>query len=92
MFAAVFAVAGDGAREDYLGERWEEASVLLPAGGVSFHNCLSFHGSQENVSSEERFSLAVHLRDERAKAVLGDKNYYVSHLDDMRYSPIIFQT
>ena len=92
MFSVVLAVVGNWAREDYLGERWEEVSVLLLAGGVSFHDCLSFHGSQENLSSEERFSLAVHLRDESAKAVLGDKNYYVSHLDDMRYSPIIFQT
>ena len=75
-----------------VGEKWEEVSVLLPVGGVSLHHCLTFHGSQENVSNEERFSLAVHLRDERAKPVLGDKNYYVSHLDDMKYSPIIFQT
>ena len=73
------------------GERWEEVSALLPAGGVSLHHSLTFHGSQENISNRARCSLAVHLRDERAEPVLGNKNYYVSHLGDMQYNPVIFQ-
>ena len=73
------------------GENWEETSALLPAGGVSLHHCLTFHGSEANMSDQVRCSLAVHLRDERAKPVLGNENYYVSHLDDMKYSPMIYK-
>ena len=74
-----------------VGERWEEVSVILPLGNISLHHCLTYHGSQENVSNKSRWSLAVHLRDERAQPVLGATNYYVSHLGNMKYSPVIFQ-
>lgn len=73
------------------GENWEETSALLPAGGVSLHHCLTFHGSEANMSDQVRCSLAVHLRDERAKPVMGNENYYVSYLDDMKYSPMIYK-
>lgn len=34
--------------------------------------------------------LAVHLRDERATPVSESDNYYVSHLDEPAYSPVIY--
>ena len=33
---------------------------------------------------------AVHLRDERATPVPESDNYYVSHLDEPAYSPVIY--
>ena len=68
---------------------WEEVAAVLPAGGVSLHHCLTYHGSHANTSDGPRCSLAVHLRDERAAPVPGSDNYYVSHLDDPVYSPVI---
>ena len=74
-----------------LGEKWKEISALLPASGVSLHHCLTFHSSNANISDQPWCSLALHLRNERAKAILGNGNYYVSHLDDMKYSPVIYE-
>jgi|TARA_B100001964_G_scaffold239230_1_gene306254 hypothetical protein len=71
-------------------ESWEEVSGLLDAGGVSFHHCLTYHASGQNTSSSPRCSLAVHLRTEQARPVVGDDNYYVSHLDDAVYSPVLY--
>ena len=69
---------------------WEECAALLPAGGVSLHHCLTFHGSHANTSANARCSIAVHLRDERATPVPESDNYYVSHLDEPAYSPVIY--
>jgi ectoine hydroxylase-related dioxygenase (phytanoyl-CoA dioxygenase family) len=73
------------------GASWEEVAALLPAGGVSLHHCLTYHGSEANISTEPRCSLAVHLRDERAVPVPGHEGYYVSHLDEPQYSPMIYE-
>ena len=73
------------------GETWQEVPALLPAGGVTFHHSLTFHGSHANVADRPRCSIAVHLRTEVAQPVEGDTNYYVSHLDDPQYSPVIYQ-
>jgi ectoine hydroxylase-related dioxygenase (phytanoyl-CoA dioxygenase family) len=35
--------------------------IILKAGQVSFHHCLTFHGSGPNLTKEPRRSLAVHL-------------------------------
>jgi len=72
-------------------ENWKETSVPLSVGGVSLHHCLTYHGSQENISDKPRWSFAVHLRDERAEPIRSTNNYYISHLEDMEYSPVIFQ-
>ena len=72
-------------------EDWKEISVPLSVGGVSLHHCLTYHGSQENISDKPRWSFAVHLRDERAEPIRSTNNYYISHLEDMEYSPVIFQ-
>jgi len=70
-------------------ESWEEVSVLLPAGGISIHHCLTYHGSGPNTSSNARYSLAVHVRDERTQPVRGDDNYYTSHLDNRQICPMM---
>ncbi len=71
-------------------EQWEEASALMAAGGVSFHHCLTFHGSLANTSNRPRCSVAVHLRTEQVEPIAGDESYYVSHLDDPAYAPVIY--
>ncbi len=73
------------------GECWEEVPVLLSAGGVSFHHCLTFHGSHANNTDQPRCSIAVHMRTEAAQPIAGNTSYYVSHLDESQYSPIIYQ-
>jgi len=73
------------------GETWEEVPALLPSGGVTFHHCLTFHGSHANIADLPRCSIAVHMRTQSAQPVKGDTNYYVSHLDEAQYSPIIYQ-
>jgi ectoine hydroxylase-related dioxygenase (phytanoyl-CoA dioxygenase family) len=63
----------------------------MPAGGVSFHHCLTFHGSEANTSDRSRCSVAVHLRTEAVEPIAGDESYYVSHLDDTAYAPVIYE-
>ena len=46
------------------GEKWEEVAAILPPGGVSFHDNLTFHGSGPNLSNSMRRSFAIHLRTE----------------------------
>lgn len=41
---------------------WHETPVLLPAGGVSFHQSRLLHGSGPNHSSKPRCSLAISFR------------------------------
>ncbi|MBT3345650.1 MAG: hypothetical protein HN712_00695 [Gemmatimonadetes bacterium] len=72
------------------GAQWEEVAALMPAGGVSFHHCLTFHGSDANTSDRPRCSVAVHLRTEAVEPIPGDESYYVSHLEDPAYSPVIY--
>ncbi len=71
------------------GEQWEEAPALMPAGGVSFHHCLTFHGSDANTSNRPRCSVAVHLRTDKVEPKAGDESYYVSHLGDPAFAPVI---
>ncbi len=73
------------------GEKWVEVDALLSAGGISLHHGLTYHASGANTTDEPRCSLAVHLRDERAVPVSGDESYYVSHLDEPQYSPVIYE-
>ncbi|MCZ7543095.1 MAG: phytanoyl-CoA dioxygenase family protein [Anaerolineae bacterium] len=43
------------------GRALETAPCILPAGAVSFHHCLTFHGSRPNLSDRPRRSFAIHL-------------------------------
>ena len=72
------------------GEAWEEVAAIMPAGGVSVHHCLTYHGSGPNVSTVPRWSLAVHLRNEKAVPVPGDQGYYTAHLDDPQICPMMY--
>jgi ectoine hydroxylase-related dioxygenase (phytanoyl-CoA dioxygenase family) len=72
------------------GESWEEVSAILPAGGLSVHKSLTYHGSGANVSAEPRWSIAVHLRNEKAVPVPGDQGYYTAHLDDPQICPVMY--
>ncbi len=44
------------------GKPFETVSCELPAGAMSFHHCLTIHGSRPNLSSAPRLSLVLHLQ------------------------------
>ena len=69
---------------------WEEISVTIPAGGVSFHNCLTYHASGSNLSSNLRRSFAIHLRTEKAKPVDDRRIGLTQFIDNLDYCPIIY--
>ena len=71
------------------GASWEEVEAVLPPGGASFHHCLTYHGSGPNLSPTPRCSVAVHIRTQEAQPVPGDTAFYVTHLDDPAYCPVI---
>lgn len=73
------------------GKSWHEVSAVLPAGGAVFHHCLTLHGSGPNLSDRPRRSMAVHLRTEKIEPNPEADHYYVSHLDDPRKCPVIFE-
>ena len=73
------------------GQNWDVTPALLPAGGVSFHHCLIYHGSEANVSNHPRRSLAIHLRTERARPRADAEGFYIEHLDDPVQCPVIFE-
>jgi len=43
------------------GEEWKEVCPLLVPGQVTFHHCLTFHGSGPNLSAEPRRSITIHM-------------------------------
>lgn len=93
-----FLGAGDFFGEDLAAQRaaiaakhgavWDEVPGALPPGGVSFHHKLTFHGSGPNREAWPRRSFALHMRTERSRPIADD--YYVRHLDDPAYCPVIF--
>src|SRR5262249_7823654 len=46
-------------------ESFVKVPMNLSKGQVSFHHCLTIHGSDPNRSHRPRFSLSVHMQDER---------------------------
>ena len=73
------------------GEAWDEVAAVLPPGAVSFHDRHTYHASGPNVSNAPRRSFAFHLRTERARPVEGRDDYYVQHLDDPAYCPVLYE-
>ncbi|MBI4427674.1 MAG: phytanoyl-CoA dioxygenase family protein [Ignavibacteriales bacterium] len=47
--------------EEKTGQRFSTAPCVLKAGCVSFHHCVTIHGSRANLSRRPRISLAIHL-------------------------------
>ena len=56
------------------GERPEKVPLRLERGQVSFHHCMTIHGSEANRSPRDRWALAVHMADA--------SNHYVPHVDE----------
>ncbi len=73
------------------GESWEEVAAILSPGAVSFHDRHTYHASGPNVSNAPRRSFAFHLRTENTRPVEGRTDYYVQHLEDPAYCPVLFE-
>ena len=73
------------------GENWEEVEAVLAPGAVSFHDRHTYHASGPNVSDAPRRSFAFHMRTEKARPVDGREDYYVQHLDDPAYCPVLYE-
>ena len=73
------------------GEEWNEVTAVLPPGGVSFHHCLTFHGSGPNYSSEPRRSFAIHMRTDKSKPRHDPPEGLSRFIHDPAYCPIIFE-
>lgn len=72
------------------GREWREAPAILPAGGASFHQKLTFHGSGPNLSPQPRRSFAIHLRTEKARARDGLRQGLTAFIDDHSWCPVIY--
>lgn len=70
----------------HTGKPFETAACALPAGAVSFHHCLTIHGSGPNLSDGPRRSLAIHLMPADARYVGGspDDNHMNAKLMQQR--------
>jgi ectoine hydroxylase-related dioxygenase (phytanoyl-CoA dioxygenase family) len=73
------------------GAVWEEASAILPPGGVSFHDDYTLHGSGPNVSGVPRRSFAVHLRTQNSRPVEDKRVGLSEFIDDERLCPVIYR-
>jgi hypothetical protein len=68
---------------------WQEDAVVLSPGGVAVHQKLTIHGSGPNLEEWPRRSFVVHVRTERSRPEPEATDFYVSHLDDPGYCPMI---
>lgn len=57
--------------EAQTGKPMEKLPIELKAGQVSFHHCLTVHGSGPNITDQPRRSLVLHLMPEHAHYVAG---------------------
>lgn len=72
------------------GQEWNEAQVLLPAGGASFHHCLTLHGSGPNLATKPRRSFAIHMRTEKSRPVEERRAGLTSFIDNLQYCPVVY--
>ena len=72
------------------GTDWEEVPALMPAGAISFHHRLTYHGSRSNTSLLPRKSFAIHLRTEKSEPLDTMGMYYNQNLDNKEVSPVIY--
>jgi hypothetical protein len=73
------------------GQQWEEVPALLSAGGVSFHDSLTFHGSEQNTSGRPRRSFAIHLRTQNSRPVEDRRQGLTEFIDDTDLCPILYR-
>lgn len=72
-------------------DEWVEVAATLPKGGVSFHHCLTLHGSGPNHAAGPRRSLAVHMRTERSRPVDDKREGLTAFIDDPTHCPVVFR-
>lgn len=73
------------------GETWAETEVNLPAGGASFHHCLTLHASGPNHSQRPRRSFAIHLRTNSSRPVEDRRAGLTRFIDEPQHCPVIFR-
>jgi len=74
------------------GEAWEEVEAILPPGGFSLHDELTFHGSGPNISGRPRRSFAIHMRTQNSRRAAGITGGLTGFIDDPTVCPVIFGT
>ncbi|MDA0839325.1 MAG: phytanoyl-CoA dioxygenase family protein [Planctomycetota bacterium] len=72
-------------------EAAEDVQAILSAGAVSFHHCLTFHGSGPNLSGRSRRSLALHMRTEKSRPKNDKKEGLTRFIDDETKCPVIYR-
>ena len=73
------------------GSGWEEASGVLPAGGMTLHDNYTLHGSGPNFSQVYRRSLAIHMRTNHSRPKSGEESSGVlEFLGQLDVNPVVF--
>lgn len=72
------------------GKAWIEVVDTLPAGGFSFHHCMTVHGSGANHSGQPRRSLAIHLRTEKSTLNPDTDRVLTRFVDNEELCPVIY--
>lgn len=73
------------------GAQWVEREASMEAGSVSFHDRLTLHGSGPNRWDRPQYTIALHLRTERATPKNGAAEVFGFDLEDTDRFPVIFQ-
>ena len=71
------------------GGEWAEETAVLSPGGVSLHDCITYHGSGPNYSQLPRRSFAIHLRTEKSQTKNNRRDGLTEFIDDDYANPII---
>ena len=61
------------------GENVETVPCEVPAGGVVFHHCMTWHGAPPNFTAKGRPAIAVHYMPGHTRYVPTDKHHMVEH-------------
>ena len=69
---------------------WEEKPALMPAGAMSLHDWLVFHGSDRNTTSQARRSLAIHLRTNNSTPKKEPGTSLLTFIENPEINPVIF--
>lgn len=72
------------------GQEWIEVPSALKPGGVSFHDCVTYHGSGPNFSGAPRRSFAIHLRTEKSRIKNGRRDGLTEFIEDLSANPVIY--